>query len=180
MTRPALIAVLSLTLAACGSEPAETADSSAAASASETPADPTTAAPAPEPTTPELTPEAERGETGARDVLLDFARAIELERVDEAYAMLGEGDRQRWTRAEFAGLFADLDQITVAVPGGTMEGAAGSSYYTAPTTITATDAKGRPVRYEGEIVLRRVNDVPGATPEQLRWHIERVDLDWTH
>ena len=69
--------------------------------------------------------------------------------------------------------------LTLAVPGGTMEGAAGSSYYTAPATLTAEDANGGSVRHQGEIVLRRVNDVPGATPEQLRWHIERVDLDRT-
>ena len=83
-------------------------------------------------------------------------------------------------KAEWRKLFADLGEITVAVPGGTMEGAAGSSYYTSDATITATDSEGRPIRYEGPIVLRRVNDVPGASAEQLRWHIESVKLDWTH
>ena len=77
-------------------------------------------------------------------------------------------------------MFADLGKITVAVPTGTMEGAAGSSYYTAPVTITATDKDGRPVRIEGEAVLRRVNDVPGATAAQLRWHFERLTLNWTY
>ena len=61
-----------------------------------------------------------------------------------------------------------------------MEGAAGSSYYTAPVTVTSSDKDGRPVRIEGEAVLRRVNDVPGATPAQLRWHMDKVTLDWTH
>jgi hypothetical protein len=174
VTRPSCLiaATLPLALASCGSEPGEPADPPATAPASEAPAD--------DPARAELTPEAERGETGAREVLLDFARAIELERFGQAYAMLDETDRQRWNRTQFAGFFADLKEITLAVPGGTMEGAAGSSYYTAPATITATDSGGRPVRYEGEIVLRRVNDVPGATPEQLRWHIERVEFDWTH
>jgi hypothetical protein len=175
-----LAAALSFALAACGSEPKDAADPSPAAPASATPHGPASTAPTPDPARPDLTPDAERGESGARAVLLDFARAIELEQFDKAYAMLGETDRNRWTLAQFAALFADLDRIAVAVPGGTMEGAAGSSYYTAPATITGTDADGRPVRYEGEIVLRRVNDVPGATPAQLRWHIERVDLDWTH
>lgn len=126
------------------------------------------------------TPEAERTETGARNVLLAFARAIELQEWDQAWAMLGEADRARWSKAQFAALFRDLDDVMVAVPSGTMEGAAGSSYYTAPTTITGTDQDGRPVRFEGEIVLKRSNDVPGATAEQLRWRIDRVDLDWTH
>ncbi|MFB0614141.1 hypothetical protein [Aurantiacibacter poecillastricola] len=129
---------------------------------------------------PVLDAEAAGGETGARSVLVNWARALELEEYDQAWSMLGEQDKQRWNREEFAALFEDLSEITVAVPSGRMEGAAGSLYYTAPTTITATDADGRPVRYEGEVVLRRVNDVPGATAEQLQWHIERVSLDWTH
>jgi hypothetical protein len=127
-----------------------------------------------------LTPEAERGETGARSVLLSFARAIELREFDQAWAMLDEADQVKWSKSEWRKLFADLGEITVAVPGGTMEGAAGSSYYTSQATITADDKDGRPVRYEGPIVLRRVNDVPGASAEQLRWHIDSVKLDWTH
>ena len=124
--------------------------------------------------------QAERGETGARNVLLSFARAIELREFDQAWAMLDEADQARWSKSEWRKLFADLGEITVAVPGGTMEGAAGSSYYTSQATITADDENGRPVRYEGPIVLRRVNDVPGASAEQLRWHIDSVKLDWTH
>lgn len=61
-----------------------------------------------------------------------------------------------------------------------MEGAAGSSFYTALVTITGGEKSGRPVRIEGEAVLRRVNDVPGASAAQLRWHFERLSLDWTH
>ncbi len=125
-------------------------------------------------------PDAERGETGARNVLLSFARAIELREFDQAWEMLDTADQTKWSKAEWRALFADLGKITVAVPSGTMEGAAGSSYYTSEATITATDKDGRPVRYEGPVVLRRVNDVPGASPEQLRWHIDSVKLDWTH
>jgi hypothetical protein len=135
---------------------------------------------APTPATPPLTDRAERSETGARAVLLDFARAIELKRFGQAYDLLSPGDKQRWSRADFAAIFKDLGKLTVAVPTGTMEGAAGSSYYTAPITITSADKDGRPVRIEGETVLRRVNDVPGATPAQLRWHFDKVTLDWTH
>jgi hypothetical protein len=135
---------------------------------------------APDLTPPILTPEAERGEKGARNVLLSFARAIELKQFGQAWALLSPADKAKWSRADFATMFADLGKITVAVPTGTMEGAAGSSYYTAPVTITANDKDGRPVRIEGEAVLRRVNDVPGATAVQLRWHFEKVTLDWTH
>lgn len=128
----------------------------------------------------QLTPDAERGETGARDILLDFARAIELGQYAKARAMLSPADREKWSQSRFAALFTDLDKPTVAVPSGVMEGAAGSSYYTAPLTVTGNDKDGRPVRLEGQAVLRRVNDVDGASPAQLRWHFESVKLDWTH
>ena len=127
-----------------------------------------------------LTPEAERTETGARSLLLNWARAIELQEWDQAWRMMSEQDRAKWSREEFAALFSDLAKVTVAVPTGTMEGAAGSSYYTAPVTITGSDAEGRPVRYEGEVVLRRANDVTGASAEQLRWQFDNTELDWTH
>lgn len=59
----------------------------------------------------------------------------------------------------------------IAVGKGDTEGAAGSLYYEAPLVIDFAD--GRPSR-RGTIVLRRVNDVPGASEEQLNWRIERT------
>lgn len=53
---------------------------------------------------------------------------------------------------------------------GDIEGAAGSQFYEAPIAVTFPD--GRPER-RGTIVLRRVNDVDGASEEQLNWRIER-------
>ncbi len=120
-----------------------------------------------------LVPEAEKGEPGARKVLLDFARAIQFEDFDRAYAMLGDTARDNISHAEFAAMFDDLGKITVAVPMGQMEGAAGSLYYEVPTTITG-DKGGK---LTGTTVLRRVNDVPGATAEQLRWHIESFEVE---
>lgn len=127
-------------------------------------------------TVPPLTPEAERSIKGARNVLLSWARAIETKHFDQAWALHGEEDKRHVSKADFARNFTGMDKITVAIPDGTMEGAAGSSFYTVQTTITATAANGRPVRMEGPVVLRRVNDVPGATPQQLRWHVDRADL----
>lgn len=134
----------------------------------------------PDLTPPSLTGEAEKGEAGARNILLYFARAIELKEFDQAWAMLSPGDREKWPKAEFTRMFADLGRIAVAMPGGTVEGGAGSLYYSSPISITASDKAGRPVRYEGEAVVRRVNDVDGATAAQLRWHFDRLTLDWTH
>ncbi len=134
----------------------------------------------PDLTPPRLTPEAEKGAKGARKILLSFARAIELKEFDQAWAMLSPGDRQKWPKAEFNSMFAGLDPITVAIPDGEGDAGAGSLFYIAPVTITSSDADGRPIRFEGEARLRRVNDVDGATPEQLRWHFETLTLDWTH
>lgn len=55
---------------------------------------------------------------------------------------------------------------------GVQEGAAGSLYYEAPVSLRF--GSGAPER--GSLVLRRVNDVPGASAEQLRWHIERSTI----
>jgi hypothetical protein len=127
-----------------------------------------------------LTAEAERGEKGARNLLLEFAHAIEIGRFGGASAMLGDAGRTRWSERDFERMFAGLPKRSVTVSSGQIEGAAGSLYYTAPIVITGHDRDGRPVRFEGEAVLRRVNDVDGASPDQLRWHFDRLTLDWTH
>ena len=116
--------------------------------------------------------EAERGEKGARNVLIAFMRAIELKAFHHAYALLREDARQGMTEAQFAAQFDGFGTITLAAPDGTMEGAAGTSYYTAPVTITGSNGQ----ELTGEIVLSRVNDVPGATPEQLRWRVRSFDI----
>ncbi len=127
-----------------------------------------------------LSPEAEKTETGARNILLFFARAIELQEWDQAWAMLDDGSKAHWSKAEWTGMFEDLGTITVAVPDGSMEGAGGSTYYSTDLTITADNAQGRPIRYEGPIVLRRSNDVPGSSVAQRHWRIDDLTLNATH
>lgn len=61
----------------------------------------------------------------------------------------------------------------VAVGRGDAGAAAGSLYYEAPVTIDFQD--GRESR-RGTIVLRRANDVPGASDLQLVWRIERSSI----
>jgi len=51
--------------------------------------------------------------------------------------------------------------------------AAGSLFYETPVTVDFPD--GRDSR-RGSIVLRRANDVPGASPLQLVWRIERSSI----
>ncbi|SFG17023.1 hypothetical protein SAMN05518801_10922 [Novosphingobium sp. CF614] len=59
----------------------------------------------------------------------------------------------------------------IAVGKGDTEGAAGSLYYEAPIVVDFADGR---LSKRGTIVLRRVNDVPGASEEQLNWRIERT------
>ena len=126
-----------------------------------------------------MTPAAEKGEKGARNVLLEWARALELGDYDRAFAQWGTEAEARsgMTRAQHTAYWRKFKTIAVAVPTGTMEGAMGSSYYEAPTTVTGTEGStGKPYKLVGTVTLRRVNDVDGATPDQLHWHFEQVDL----
>ena len=130
---------------------------------------------------PDLTPpilsyEAERSPAGPRNVLLSFSRALELKEFDQAWAMLSPNDKRIWSKPAFAALFAGLEEIAVAIPDGTGDAACGSVYYTAPVTVTAARLDGRPAKITGEALLRRINDVDGATPAQLRWHFEKLTL----
>jgi hypothetical protein len=59
---------------------------------------------------------------------------------------------------------------------GDMEGAAGSSYVTVPATFYGKTKAGASFRRPADIILRRVNDVPGSTEAQRHWHIERIEL----
>ena len=53
---------------------------------------------------------------------------------------------------------------------GKPEGAAGSIYVTIPVVFY-----GASNRKAADVILRRVNDVPGSTEAQRRWHIERIE-----
>jgi hypothetical protein len=59
---------------------------------------------------------------------------------------------------------------------GDMEGAAGSSYVTVPAVFYGKTKSGGSFRRGADVILRRVNDVPGSTEAQRRWHIERIEL----
>jgi len=56
-----------------------------------------------------------------------------------------------------------------------MEGAAGSSYVEMPVRMYGKLRAGGPFSSLQTVTLRRVNDVPGSTEEQRRWHIYRIE-----
>lgn len=107
-------------------------------------------------------------------VVRTFAQAIEGHRLNDAFAMLS-GNQDK---AGFVNRFADLKTINATVGSAQdTEGAAGSIYTTVPLTLTGKKNSGEAYSMGGDAVLRRVNDVPGSTEAQRRWHIER--LEWT-
>jgi hypothetical protein len=80
-------------------------------------------------------------------------------------------------RPEFDRNFTRFSDLEVTQGrAGSQEGAAGSIYLSVPLTVSGT-AEGKHVERSANAVVRRVNDVPGSTESQRRWHIERID--WT-
>jgi len=69
-------------------------------------------------------------------------------------------------------LYSGYGRPKTAIREVTQEGAAGSLYCTVPGTLT-DEADPAKAPTEGQLELRRVNDVPGATPSQLRWTLIR-------
>lgn len=121
---------------------------------------------------PEKTPGA------ARAAVVRYYVAIEHGRYRTAYALWsGNGQASGKSYAAFARGFARTAHTRV-VTGQPRdgEGAAGSVFVTVPVTVTAMLKDGTRQRFRGSYVLRRVNDVAGASPAQLRWHIASATL----
>jgi hypothetical protein len=59
---------------------------------------------------------------------------------------------------------------------GEPEAAAGSIFVDIPIQLYGRRQNGTQFSTLGEVTLRRVNDVPGSTPEQREWRLYRTDL----
>jgi len=68
-------------------------------------------------------------------------------------------------------VFGGYKEFQLEWPEPFTEGAAGSSFCTVSGTLTDTKDPAKAM-VEGTLMLRRVNDVPGATPDQLRWTLQ--------
>lgn len=124
--------------------------------------------PAAEPGGPDL-PSYSRNPAEALD---GFASVIEARDWPSVRAYWGDkGERSGMNEAGFAAKWDVLKAPAVSIGAGAQEGAAGSLYYTAPITIVDGERMLR-----GEVTIRRVNDVDGASTEQLRWHVETLTL----
>ena len=177
--RRAVLLVAVMAMAACSRPAPEEPDTSAlassaaqadaAASAEAMPsAPPAAASAAPLPAAP--TPPSESRDPAK--VVVAWAKAMSLKQWGSAYLYWGDhGARSGLSSAQFAAKWGKLANPEFELQAGESEGGAGSLYYTAP--IVLIDGKRH---VAGEIVLRRVNDVDGASAEQLRWHIESLTV----
>ena len=60
---------------------------------------------------------------------------------------------------------------------GDMQGAAGSSYVDYPVQLYGRTKDGKEFNSRGTMTLRRVNDVPGSSEDQRKWHIYKSDFN---
>jgi hypothetical protein len=115
---------------------------------------------------------------GAGQVLQRFGGLLEQRRFAEARMLWSDGGKTSGlSEAEFIVAYDKYAEIhsEVGAPG-QMEGAAGSAYVEIQFRLYGTLKTGKPFNLVGPITLRRVNDVPGSTEEQRRWHIYRSGL----
>jgi hypothetical protein len=194
VTRLALIGLLAL--AACGEParpPATAADAAAPAAAPGVArATPPTELPPVEPPAPgtpgglpdDRTPVSEAPFTpesaqGAASVVQTYFALIGGKRYAEAWRLWSDGGKASGRdESAFAAEMARYPQYDAQIGApGSIEGAAGSLYVEAPVVLYGRNPDGTELHRKGKAVLRRVNDVPGATAEQRRWRIVRFDWE---
>lgn len=126
--------------------------------------------PAARPAKPAVDP---KSPAAAADVVAEFAALLKARRYTQAHRLWsGDSTSDSSFAARFAGY--KIEGAAVGEPG-TPEGAAGSIYIEVPLQLFFTS--GRDIgSLSGTATLRRVNDVPGSSPEQRRWHIVKTDL----
>jgi hypothetical protein len=110
-------------------------------------------------------------------VVRRYYAALNAHDYGTAWQQWGDDGPPNQPLAKFQAGFAHTraTRVTIgALPSG--EGAAGSIYQTVPVTVDATLDDGAHQRFAGHYVIRRVNDVDGASADQLRWHIDSAHL----
>jgi hypothetical protein len=114
---------------------------------------------------------------GAAQVVQGYYGLLEEKRFEDAQDLWNPtGAIGAQDDAHFEARFRGFSEIhaNIGAPS-EMEGAAGSSYVTVPVQVYGRiAATGKPFHTLRLVTLRRVNDVPGSTAEQRRWHIESI------
>lgn len=108
----------------------------------------------------------------AGQVVQSYGALIEQGRWKEANELWGDAAAAARFQVDLS-QYADV-HLEIGNPGDP-EGAAGSIYLTMPVILYGDLKSGQPFRRSADVILKRVNDVPGSTEAQRRWHIERID-----
>jgi hypothetical protein len=119
-----------------------------------------------------------RSGQGAGQVLQSYAALLEQGRMAEALRLWTEGGAgSGLSRQGFEAAYAKYAEIHAEIGApGPIEGAAGSAYVELPLRFYGKLKSGRTFNSVGTATLRRVNEVPGSTEEQRRWHIYRIAM----
>ncbi len=114
----------------------------------------------------------------AVQVIRDYYSAINRRDYNQAYlAWNGDGAASQQSFKQFKQGFGNTKSTTVKVgEPGEIEGAAGSLYIEIPVTVTAITKNGTRQSFRGSYMLKRVNDVPGSTAKQRRWHLYKAKI----
>jgi len=125
---------------------------------------------------PGCTP-APKSPEAAAAVVQRYYAALNARDYDTAWNQWGQNGPPSQSRARFAAGFAHTRSTHVRIgrlpPG---DAGAGSLYQPVPVVVDATLDTGARQRFIGNYILRRVNDIDGATAAQLRWHISAAQL----
>jgi hypothetical protein len=113
---------------------------------------------------------------GAANVVQTYYALLEARRYADARRLWGgAGEASGKSADAFAAGFARYAEYhaEIGAPGG-IEGAAGSLYVDVPVGLYGRRKAGGAYREAATVTLRRVNDVPGSTAAQRRWHIVKI------
>jgi len=109
----------------------------------------------------------------AVDVVRSYYAAVARHDYATAYGLWHGRQSYRQFRRGYA---RTVRVLVTPVPPFQAEGAAGSTYATVRVHVDALLRSGRHQHFTGSYTLRRVNDVPGSTDAQRRWHIVSAHL----
>ncbi|SMF61750.1 hypothetical protein SAMN06295910_0743 [Allosphingosinicella indica] len=123
-------------------------------------------------------PIADKGPQGAAQVLQSYFASLEAKEYGAAWKLWSDGGKASGQDAKaFADSFANVAEYHAEIGApGAPEGAAGSTYVEVPIRVYGKTVGGRDFSERGTAALRRVNDVPGATAEQLQWRIHNMGV----
>lgn len=114
---------------------------------------------------------------GAAQVVEGYYGLLEHKRYDDAQDLwLDDSPEGSQDDAHFALRFRGFSEIHAHIGAPRdPEGAAGSSYVTVPVQVYGRlAANGKPWYRLRQVTLRRVNDVPGSSAAERRWHIASI------